>query len=303
MKYFLPENKHGTHGDKCEEFVSMFQTTLDNLRKTNSHELLHVFLATNHTITTNQIEIIVNMVLQKVSNVSLAPNNLGALATLLLTVNQANSSDAFRIKLRNRSIDLFRNTFNHMQSKPTIFIDSNNLCALDKQANLIGNANFYMASYRSHRIAHFIGHLYLLDLIEAIDICSIIELCESKIDTVDMNAVTRAMAIAFRRIHLKITSADVGLASLTHTKYQMLRRTIARTKVNWIFSEKANNNCCNVEMSNDIRRILTSPWYAGIQSTVEHMNWVRFSVSEDKIKMRNSTPIRIFFSGSSILSK
>lgn len=279
---FLSENKHGAQGPaKCDEFILTFQAILNNLNKSNVDEVSHEFLATNQTITAEQIDIIIRMVLQKVINVSLNYVNLGTMAALMLAIKKMNSSNEFQNKLCDFSIGLFRDAFNYMPSKPMAFIDSNKLCALDKQVNLIENANFYMASYRCNRIAHFIGHLYLVNLIEATDICSVIELSQSKMDSVDVNAVMRAMAIAFRRIHLQIrTNDDDRLALLNRTQLQMLQRIVAKTKLFWAFSDETET-CCNIQMSSDIRIILTSPWYTGIQSTVEHMNWVRFSVSDE----------------------
>lgn len=244
-------------------------------------EVSHEFLATNPNITAEQIDIIIRMVLQKVSNVSLNPVNLGSMAALMLAIKPANMSNEFKNKLCNFSIGLFRDTFNYIPSEPATFIDSNKICALDKQVSLIKNANFYMASYRCNQIAHFIGHLYLVNLIEARDICSVIELSESKIDSVNVSAVIRAMAIAFRKIHLEITTNDDDkLALLTRTQLQMLQRIVAKTKLIWAFSDETET-CCNIQMSSDIRIILTSPWYTGIQSMVEHMNWARFTVSDE----------------------
>lgn len=223
------------------------------------------------------------MVLQKVSNVSLNPVNLAAMVAFIIPFKQTNSSHQFKNELCDFSIGLFRNAFNYIPSKPVAFIDFNKICALDKQVNLIENANFYMASYRCNRIAHFIGHLYLVNLIDVnLVVDLIIKLCEPKIDSVDVSAVIRAMAIAFRRIHFQITTdVDDRLACLTHEQLQMLQRIVSKTKLIWAFSSETET-CCNVQMSSDIRLILTSPWYAGIQSTVEHMNWARFSVSVEE---------------------
>lgn len=256
-----------------------FRAILDSLNKTNVDKISNEFLATNQKITAEQIDIIIRMVLQKVSNVSLIPVNLSAMATFMLTIKQTISSNEFKTKLCNFSIGLFRDAFNHIPSKPMAFIDSNKICALDKQVNLIENANFYMTSYRRNRIAHFIGHLYLVNLIEVTDICSIIELFESTNDSVDVNAVIQAIAIVFRQIHFEITSDDDNnsLVLLAHTQFQMLQRIVSKTKLIWAFSGETET-CCNVQMSSDIRIILTSPWYTGIQSMVEHMNWTRFSV-------------------------
>lgn len=283
-EFFLSANKQETNGGtECEAFIWSFQAILESVNKTNVDKLTEELLATNdQNRTAEHIDIIIRMVLQKVSTVSLMPVNLGAMAALMLAINKTSSTNEFKSKLCDFSIDLFRDTFNHIPSKPAAFIDSNNILTLDKQVNLIENANFHMNPYRINRIAHFIGHLYLVDLIKATDICCVTELCERKIlDSVDASAVIRAMAIAFRKIHLEITADDARLAPLSRTQSQMLQKIVSKTKLIWAFCGESET-CCNVQMSSDMRIILTSPWYSGIQSMVEHMNWARFSVGADK---------------------
>lgn len=261
-----------------DESIGLFVQTathlLQDLNVINMQEKSEKLLK---NLSNEKMDTVIGIILQTVSRPLFNHISLQAAAELMLTL--ANQEPLIKDKLRSTSMKLFHGTINNKLSMPPNYIKSNRISSFDKLVNVIENVDYHLTFERSYRLAHFIGHLFLIDLVEAKDIYEILILCNPR-----KYHLTNSLAIIFHHIYPIITrnkGKPIEFSALSDTEYENLWTTVHRTKSIWTAIDKTEN-CCDAVTQ--MEHIFSNDAYHNVQSSVEHLFWSRHAVSFDFLR-------------------
>lgn len=262
-------------------FISTMKSVLETVTMRNVEEKSTELLSLD-VITHEWFDIIIKMVLQRVCQMSTKHVDLKALAKLMSMIidPEDTTSTAFFKKLSSSSAEVFRQTFNGIPTEPLEYNIDLNVPSLDEQVQVINYAANQFCSDRCNRIAHFICHLYLLNLIDLNDFYFIFEL---SVTNPNPKPLISSMAIAFHHIYEVITKNNgksIKFASLSDDDYDTMRFIVLMKKSIWMSGcTNGNDICCDIPLSERAQELLQSGCYSKMRSIEEDFFWSRFLVS------------------------
>lgn len=254
-----------------EVFVSETEEILRNLTSENVIDKLNELVKWD-IFSIGKSEIFVRLILITVSRLSLNFINSSVLAKFIFKITQEDATGNILKLLRDDTMDLFRRTINRVLPKSKDYGNFDDICTIDESVIMIENVDIQCSLYRSCRIAHFIGHLYLIgifDLRDIYDISQLNDLCHD------------SMGIAFREIASKITENHKNMTpfpNLSYEESQTLCEIVISTKPSWDHSDETKN-CCDIPISDETKKVLSYEDFTSIRSAEEHLFWLRNSVN------------------------
>lgn len=165
--------------DSIDEFLQNVRDKLENLSEENIEQQSSDTLSLITTLPDMQIDAIAEIILQLVCQLKAASSNFMLISLVKRICVQSNShelqnrNDYFRERLRKNSLLLLANASNLIEQQPIIVEDIGSINSLDKQVNRIDVIRFNCANIRHKRIAHFVGHLFKMNVVSLTDVFDI----------------------------------------------------------------------------------------------------------------------------------
>lgn len=152
-----------------DEFLQHVREILENLSEENIDEKSSEMLKMITTLPEIRTDAITNIILHSVCQLMPTKPNSTLVSLVKNVCVQSNTNlfqprtDYFRERLKQNALGLLANISNSIEKQQAL--DSNRLNSLDKQVDQVDVIRFQCANVRCKRLAHFIGHLFEMNLV------------------------------------------------------------------------------------------------------------------------------------------